>query len=242
MAVLSRKAILRRLALDVYNPKNLVVTPLLARNEAFDDDSLDLRLGSYFLLPRVPGFPFYCPDEESSFSFHTRVHVPLGEFLVVPAHQTILGATLEFIKLPHDVSGEILTKSSVARTFTIIETVPWIHPNYRGCLTLEIANGSNTPILLYPGRRIGQLVLLQVTDETDEQPVPVPTANTALSSTYFGPVFPSPQSSRIRIAIWLQLAFVGFVSSQGRRSWIRQRGVQNNLLDAPWSCRWRWPT
>src|SRR5271166_1213219 len=162
MAVLSKRAISSRLALEVHDPRSLVVTPLLARGEAFDDDSLDLRLGSYFLLPRVPGFPFYCPDERSSFSFHTRVHVPLGDFLVVPAHQTVLGATLEFLKLPCDVAGEILTKSSVARTFTVIETAPWIHPNYRGCLTLEIANVSNTAILLYPGRKIGQMVLMHV--------------------------------------------------------------------------------
>ena len=191
MAVLSKNAIASRLKLDVHDPRSLVVTPLLARDEAFDDDSLDLRLGSYFLLPRAPGFPFYCPDEHSPFSFHTRVHVPLGDFLVVPAHQAVLGATLEFIKLPDDVAGEILTKSSVARTFTVIETAPWIHPNYRGCLTLEIANGSNTPILLYPGRRIGQLVLMEVVDGEKREPG-TSTEDRALNSTYFGPVFPEP--------------------------------------------------
>jgi dCTP deaminase len=191
MAVLSKNAISNRLVLDVDDDRSLVVTPLLARGEAFDDDSLDLRLGCYFLLPRSPGFPFYCPDEHSSFSFHTRVHVPLGDFLVVPAHQTVLGATMEFIKLPHDVAGEILTKSSVARTFTVIESAPWIHPNYRGCLTLEIANSSNTPILLYPGRRIGQLVLMQVSDETEERSRATG-EDRALNRTYFGPVFPEP--------------------------------------------------
>lgn len=121
--------------------------------------------------------------------------MPLGDFLVVPAHQTILGATLEFIKLPNDVAGEILTKSSVARTFTVIETAPWIHPNYRGCLTLEIANGSNTPILLYPGRRIGQLVLMHVSDD-EEQESGTPTPDRPLNSTYFGPVFPEPPEFR----------------------------------------------
>lgn len=191
MAVLSKQAILKRLELPIDDPKNLVITPLLARDEAFDEDSLDLRLGCYFLLPRVPGFPFYCPGEQSSSSFHARVHVPLGDFLVVPAHQTVLGATLEFIKLPHDVSGEILTKSSVARTFTVIETAPWVHPNYRGCLTLEIANGSNTPILLHPGRRIGQLVLMQLSDEGHSE-TPGGNQRSKLSSTYFGPVFPEP--------------------------------------------------
>jgi dCTP deaminase len=115
-----------------------------------------------------------------------RVHVPLGDYLVVPAHHTVLGATLEFIKLPFDVGGEILTKSSVARTFTLIETAPWIHPNYRGCLTLEIANVSNTAVLLYPGRTIGQMVLMTADVERK-----IENAKAAsLDKTYFGPVYP----------------------------------------------------
>ena len=189
MGVLSSTAIKRRLRLAIDNPRNLVVSPLLGRGEAFDVDSLDLRLGSYFLLPRVPALPVYSPDSQSSFSFHRRVHVPLGDFLVVPAQQTVLGATLEFIKLPYDLAGEILTKSSVARTFTVIETAPWIHPNYRGCLTLEIANASNTPILLYPGRRIGQLVLVEVNRGSSKRAAAV---DRELDQTYFGPVFPEP--------------------------------------------------
>jgi dCTP deaminase len=182
--VLTSDEMKERLALDIEQPSSLVVTPLLDEQSAFDVDSLDLRLGTHFLFPRVPPRAYYCPDEDSRQSFHMRVHVPLGDFLVVPPHHTVLGATLEFIKLPFDVSGEILTKSSVARTFTLIETAPWIHPNYRGCLTLEIANVSNTAMLLYPGRRIGQLILLHVavSDEAEETPL--------LDSTYFGPVYP----------------------------------------------------
>ena len=88
----------------------------------------------------------------------------------------------EFIKLPYDVSGQILTKSSVARTFIVVETAPWIHPLYRGCLTLEIANVSNTPLLLYPGRSIAQLVLLAVR--------PRPRKRDVLEGKYVGPVFP----------------------------------------------------
>jgi dCTP deaminase len=115
-----------------------------------------------------------------------RVHVPLGDYLVVPPHHTVLGATLEFIKLPFDVSGEILTKSSVARTFILIETAPWIHPNYRGCLTLEIANVSNTAILLYPGRKIGQMVLMHVAVPKGKEEK----NSSLLDTTYFGPVYP----------------------------------------------------
>jgi deoxycytidine triphosphate deaminase len=110
-----------------------------------------------------------------------RLNAPLGSYFVLPAHQTVLGATLEFVKLPYDISGEILTKSSIARTFITIETAPWIHPCYRGCLTLEIANVSDTAIIRYPGTPIGQLVLFHVgTTKPPRQ----------LSGSYLGPIYP----------------------------------------------------
>ena len=183
MAVLSRKLIEERLALPITNNKSLVVTPVLDKEEVFDSDSLDLRLGCYFLLPRTPPQAYLHPGSHPSEHSNLRVHIPIGEYLVVPAHQTVLGATLEFIKMPYDVSGQILTKSSIARTFIVIETAPWIHPNYRGCLTLEIANVSNTPVLLYPGLTIAQLILLKVAGAKTVS---------VLTPTYFGPIYPEP--------------------------------------------------
>jgi dCTP deaminase len=183
MAVLSRKLIDERLALPITNKRSLAVTPVLDRDTVFDSDSLDLRLGCYFLLPRTPPQPYLHPGSDPSEHSNLRVHIPIRNYLVVPAHQTVLGATLEFIKMPFDVSGQILTKSSVARAFVVIETAPWIHPNYRGCLTLEIANVSNTPVLLYPGLPIAQLILLEV---EGAKPTSV------LTGTYFGPVYPEP--------------------------------------------------
>lgn len=185
MSVLSAKRISERLNPPPEDKRGLVITPLLDRAHMFDFDSVDLRLGCHFLLPRMLQQPYYCPDVSSATGLHhTQVHVPLGKYLVVPAHQTVLGATLEFIKLPYDVCGQILTKSSLARTFVVVETAPWIHPEYRGCLTLEIANVSNTPVLLYPGRAICQLILLDVERKEDER--------TKLDPSYFGPVYPEP--------------------------------------------------
>jgi dCTP deaminase len=199
--VLSRREIIERIEkFSVNDSRGLVITPLLRdkNNEVFDADSVDLRLGCYFLLPKTLEQPFFSPDRSSAMSLHTKIHIPLGHFLVVPAHQTVLGATLEFIKLPKDVSGEVLTKSSVARTFIVVETAPWIHPLYRGCLTLEIANVSNTPVLLYPGRLICQLVLMHVTPDNS-----VGKADT----NYFGPVYPeapkfrNPEEDLLKIGV-----------------------------------------
>jgi dCTP deaminase len=181
MSVLGRSEIRRRLEKPITDSESLFITPLLRPEETFDLDSIDLRLGSHFILSRSPAEPLYFPGANMNSIGSQHVHVPLGRYLVVPAHETVLGATLEFIKLPSDVSGQILTKSSVARTFMVIETAPWIHPSYRGCLTLEIANVSNSPVLLYPGRAIGQLILMEVKGADPEE---------KMGGTYLGPVFP----------------------------------------------------
>lgn len=199
--VFARKEIETRLGFAADDPKGLVITPLLDRKKAIDADSVDLRLGTCFLLPRSLPEPYFSPDEDTATSLHVKVHIPLGRYLVVPAHQTVLGSTLEFIKLPCDASGQVLTKSSIARTFIVVETAPWIHPEYRGCLTLEIANVSNTPVLLYPGRPIGQLVLLHVDREHDP--------DAKIKSTYFGPVYPeappfqNPEEDLLKIGVTL---------------------------------------
>lgn len=188
MAVVHKFEIARRLNLEVGDAESLVITPLLQEDDVMgkesDTDAVDLRLGTYFLLPQVPPQPFFFPSRSFAKSTHFRVHVPLGSYLVVPAHQTVLGSTLEFLKLPSDLCGQILTKSSIARTFMVIETAPWIHPCYRGSLTLEIANVSNTPLLLYPGRLIGQLILLELDEKRETK--------RKLSGSYLGPVYPEP--------------------------------------------------
>ena len=210
--VLSRREILRRMReLDVSNEESIVITPILGdENDIFDADSVDLRLGTHFLLPKTLDQPFFSPDRSSATSLHVHVHVPLGQFLVVPAHQTILGATLEFIKLPSDVSGQVLTKSSVARTFIVVETAPWIHPQYRGCLTLEIANVSNTPVLLYPGRLICQLILMRIApfqEPSEEHQRGKKAAEAKPDKNYFGPVYPEapkfndPREDLFRIGV-----------------------------------------
>jgi dCTP deaminase len=195
MAVLTRKDFRERLARPITDPGCLVITPLLSV-DVFTEDSIDLRLGTHFLMPQIPPQPFVDPGATESSRNYLQLHAPLGGYFVLPAHQTVLGATLEYIKLPFDLSGEILTKSSVARTFMIIETAPWVHPNYRGCLTLEIANASNTAILLYPGMPIGQLILMGTSNDNCS-PDESEGAISKLSGSYIGPIYPeAPRLTR----------------------------------------------
>ena len=98
MSILSKTEIQKRLGLEITNEKSLVITPR-PREKTFDYDSVDLRLGCHFLMPQMPPEPRWGSAQVRGHS-HTRVHVPLGSYFVVPAHETVLGATLEFIKLP----------------------------------------------------------------------------------------------------------------------------------------------
>jgi dCTP deaminase len=220
-AVLSREEILHRLNLPIDRLESLVITPLLDL-ESFDQDSVDLRLGTHFLMPQVPPEPYMdMAGHERISPTYLQLHAPLGSYFVLPAHQTVLGATLEFVKLPFDVSGEILTKSSIARTFIMIETAPWIHPSYRGCLTLEIANVSNTAIILYPGTPIGQLVLFHTG---------VKHAPEKLSGSYLGPIY--PEAPNFKKA---QLLFEKLGLSKYRRpghGWIDAGKIKTNIRDA----------
>lgn len=191
MSVLTTKDFDKRLRLPIYDPCSLVITPLPSK-DAFSEDSIDLRLGTHFLMPQIPPEPYIDPGATGNVQNYLQLQAPMGGYFVLPAHQTVLGATLEYIKLPFDASGEILPKSSVARTFMVIETAPWVHPNYRGCLTLEIANASNTAILLYPGMPIGQLVLMGTSNDkcqNEEKQEPI-----QLSGSYIGSVYPEPPS------------------------------------------------
>ena len=190
MSVLSRTEIDRRRALCADNTEGLVVTPLhydgtTGEPTGLDSDSIDLRLGARFLLPRG----YYCeclsfPDDGPTEYYKAveSVHIPPNKEIIIPAHGTVLGATLEYLKLPYDVSGQVLTRSSLARRFITIATAPWIHPLYRGCLTLEIANASNTPIKLRPGVAIGQLVLFLLSDA--KRP-----PSDRIEGDYFGPTY-----------------------------------------------------
>jgi len=89
-------------------------------------------------------------------------YVPFGSNYILHPRSFVLGVTLEWIRLPHDLAGYVIGKSSLGRRGLIIATATGVHPGFTGCLTLELTNVGEIPIRIQPGLRVCQLFLHEV--------------------------------------------------------------------------------
>jgi dCTP deaminase len=93
----------------------------------------------------------------------TKCHyVPFGDAFILHPRNFVLGGTLEWIRLPADLAGYVIGRSSWGRHGLIIATATGVHPGFTGCLTLELTNVGEIPITVKPGTAICQLFLHEV--------------------------------------------------------------------------------
>jgi dCTP deaminase len=141
--------------------ERLVISPLLERSQ-IGRGAVDLRLGTEFLLLRrtqQPGLDPGSDNQQEVDEMQERLIVPFGEdFWLHPRH-FVLAATLEYLRLPDDMSAYVVGRSSWGRLGLIVATAVFVHPGFRGCLTLELVNDGDSPIRLSPGIRIAQLAI-----------------------------------------------------------------------------------
>ncbi len=160
--------------------QRLVVCPMLDA-EQIGSASIDLRLGTEFMeVQRTKQGvldPFSEHDEQ-------RFNVPFGNQLIIHPGQFLLGSTLEYLRVPRQLAGQILNRSSWARNGLLVATAVSVHPGFTGALTLELVNGGTVPLNLITGTRICQLVLWKLDQETS-QPYPD-------SAKYDTPLGPQP--------------------------------------------------
>ena len=148
--------------------RRLVVTPLLDADETIGDSSVDVRLGNQFVIMRREAFPLLNIQKIPSLTrnlgrYQERVVKRIGEQFVLHPRQLVIGSTLEYIQLPTDLMCYVIGKSTWGRMGLIIATATKVDPGFRGCITLEIVNEGEIPLVLYPGIMIAQLVLHWIT-------------------------------------------------------------------------------
>src|SRR6266481_2773753 len=138
MAVLTRSNVLDHLA-----DGRLTINPLLDVEEQVSEGSVNVRLGTTFIDTKVRSYSEIDPKTlslENIKRLQERIRLPFGETYVLHPRRLVLGSTFEFIALPAAVCGYVLSRSRYGRAGLMVATATYIHPFWKGCLTLELFN------------------------------------------------------------------------------------------------------
>lgn len=185
MAVLRGKEVKERL-FAAEGERRLYVTPLLEPEQQIDDaaGAIDVRLGTTFIVGRRSGITAVDPlglgepaasrpASDAAFERHyDAVYVPVGQSFVLHPQQYALGSTLEYLKVPADLTAQVIGRSSWGRLGLIIATATIVHPGFSGVITLELSNVFDVPLVICPGVRIGQLLFETVGAEGEAVEAP----------------------------------------------------------------------
>jgi dCTP deaminase len=147
--------------------KRLYITPILDKAQ-LSGASFDVRLGFDFLTIKRGNIDTFDPArlDELPDRFRTPHYLNLGSRFYLHPNEMVLGATLEYIRLPANVSAYVTSRSKWGRRGLIIATATAIHPGFAGTITLELVNHGNVPLVLYPGLPVAQLVLFSAEGAT----------------------------------------------------------------------------
>ena len=176
---------------DLIASGRLPFTPPLPKSQ-IGDSSIDLRLGYNFAfypsltaglsanVGDIVAQIIDLGDESRVIDFISEVRrannrtLRDGEYIDIQPRAFLLAETLESFTLPNDLAGRVEGRSIYARLgLTVHQTAPSVKPGWAGQLTLEIVNNGPFTYRLYPGMRLCQLILEQLSS-----PAPTPEQST----------------------------------------------------------------
>lgn len=84
-----------------------------------------------------------------------------ADSIIVSPGNTILGTSMEYFRIPEDISCVVLGKSTYARCGIHVLTTP-AEPGWHGKLTIEISNLSPIPVKVYAREGICQMLFFKL--------------------------------------------------------------------------------
>lgn len=94
-------------------------------------------------------------------NFNQSVYIQhIGPECIIPPNSFILGKSVEYFKMPNDVMGVCVGKSTLARCGLILNVTP-IEPGWEGYITIEVSNSTPLPAIIYANEGIAQLLFFK---------------------------------------------------------------------------------
>lgn len=146
---------------ELLNKGELIISPLDERQ--IQPASVDIRLDDTFAVLSDKCGQIIDVDQPCEYTTFETL-----EYVLLPG-QFILGSTIEYFKLPDNITAFVEGRSSYGRLGLFIQNAGWVDPGFEGNITLELFNASNRAIRLTPNKRLGQLVFAEM-DSVAENP------------------------------------------------------------------------
>ena len=124
---------------------------------------MDLRLGRHFLKIDENSLETLSLGSQPAY-----VEMEKDEIVIPPA-SFLLATTVEWVRMPTNVTAFVEGRSSIGRMGLFIQNAGWVDPGFEGTITLELYNANRLPIRLASGRRICQIVFAFM-DRSTKQP------------------------------------------------------------------------
>ena len=147
--ILSDKTIM-----SLLNEGSLSISPL--EKDQIQPASVDIRLGDTFGIVEDSSTGIITLQKEIIYK-----EIKSDKYLLLPG-QFVLATTMEYVKLPGNLTAFVEGRSSLGRMGLFIQNAGWVDPGFYGEITLELYNANRCAIELQAGRRIGQLVFAQM--------------------------------------------------------------------------------
>ncbi len=168
------------LGIDPYDP------------ELVQPSSIDVRMDRYFRVFNNSKYTHIDPKQNQD-ELTSLVEVEDGDAFVLHPGEFVLASTLEKFTLPAHLAGRLEGKSSLGRLGLLTHsTAGFIDPGFSGYITLELSNVANLPITLWPGMKVGQLALFQMSS-----PAETPYGSGKLGSKYQGQRGPTASKAHL---------------------------------------------
>jgi dCTP deaminase len=127
--------------------------------------SYDIRLGNKFVVNDESSTHIIDPAKKI-YAKTREIEVKDGEEFVLHPGMLVLGTSKEYFG-SDEYLVQVGGKSSLARVGLMIHnTAGIINPGHFLCVTLELSNQNNVPIIIRPGMEIAQLTFSRLTSPT----------------------------------------------------------------------------
>lgn len=118
----------------------------------------------------APEFKIFCGVDGEAIDYKNirddQFETIFADQITLPPNSFVLSRSIEKIHMPRDVIALCIGKSTPARAAISCLCTP-LEPAWEGYVTLEFANTSNQPVILYANEGAVQLVFLRLDEECE---------------------------------------------------------------------------